>query len=139
MSAISLETFCSVGAEPGPLDRLAAAFGGRDDAFDHIDRDGEADPHAAAGARIDRRIDADKPSVQIDERAARIAGIDRRVGLNEKAVVADAGLRARESRNDALRHRLADAERIADGDDEIADFNRVGIAKLEHGECFVAL
>ena len=33
-----------------------------------------------------------------------------------------------------LRHRLADAERIADGEHEIADLETVGIAELDRGE-----
>ena len=82
----------------------------------------------------------------IDERAAGIAGIDRGVGLDEELVVGDADLGARQRRDDAARHRLPDAERIADGEHEIADFEIVGIADgerrqllivrldLEHGE-----
>ena len=99
--------------------------------FDHIDGNGEADAHAAAGARIDRRIDADQPPPGVDQRAAGIAGIDRRVGLDEEAVVVDADVGARQRRDDALRHALADAERIADGDDEVADLKRVGIAEFD--------
>jgi len=90
------------------------------------------------GTRNDRRIDADQPPVQVDQRAARIARIDRGVGLDEEAVVADADLRARQRRNDALGDGLADAERIADRDDEIADLDRIGVAKLEHRERLVA-
>ena len=52
---------------------------------------------------------------------ARIARIDRRVGLDEELVVGDADLRARERRDDAARHRLADAEGIADGEHQVAD------------------
>src|SRR5215471_14474922 len=100
-----------------------------DDAFDHIDGNGEADPDAAARARVDRGIDADQLAVEIDQSAARIARIDGGVGLNEKAVVADPDLRARERRDDALGDGLPDAERIAHGDDEIADFERVRVAK----------
>src|SRR5208283_4664641 len=92
----------------------------RHHALDHVDRNGEAKPHAAAGPRIDHRIDADEPAVQVDEGAARIARIDRRVRLDEEAVVARADLGAGQRRYDALRHRLADAERVADGDDEVA-------------------
>jgi hypothetical protein len=141
---MSFETFCSAAPSQGRLTavgppRGAPALGGGDDAFHHIDGNGEADADTAARTRIDRRIDADQPPVEIDERAARIARIDRRIRLNEESVVADAGLRARQRRNDALRHRLADAEGIADRDDEIAHFNRVRIAKLEHRESLVAL
>ncbi len=112
---------------------------GRHHALDHVDRNGEAEPHAAAGARIDHRIDADQPAVEIDERAAGIARIDRRVGLDEEAVVARADLGARQRRHDALGHRLSDAERVADGDDEVADLERVRIAHLERRETVAAL
>ncbi len=77
--------------------------------------------------------------VEIDQRAARIAGVDRRVRLDEEAVVAGSDLGARERGDDPLRHRLADAERIADRDDEIADLERVGIAHLEHRKIVAAL
>ena len=136
---MSFVRLCSVAPSHGRLTVLPPLARRDDDALDHVDRNGEADPHAAARARIDHRIDADELAVEIDQRAAGIAGIDRGVGLDEEAVVADADLGARERRNDALRHRLADAERIADGDDEIADLERVGIAKLEHREILAAL
>ena len=138
-SAMSLDDILQVRAEPRPFDRRAAAPRRDDDALDHVDGNREADPHAAARARIDRRIDPDEAPGKIDQRAARIAGIDRGVGLDEETVVVDADLRARERRDDPLRHRLADAERIADREDEIADLDRVGIAELEHRELLVAL
>ena len=43
-------------------------------------------------------------------------------------------MRARERRDDAAGHRLADAERIADGEHEIADLETVRIAELDRGE-----
>ncbi len=69
--------------------------------------------------------------VKIDQRTARIAGIDRGVGLDEELIVGDADLRARHRRDDAMRHGLADAERIADRKHDVADLERVGIAELE--------
>ena len=86
---MSFDTFCSVAPSHGRLTDLPPVQRGGDDALDHVDRNGEADAHAAAGARIDHRIDADEPAVEIDQRAARIAGVDRGVGLDEEAVVAD--------------------------------------------------
>ena len=80
----------------------------------------------------DRRIDPDQPPVDIDQRAAGIAGIDRGVGLDEEAVVRNAGLGARQGRDDALGHGLADAEGIADRQSEVADLDGVGIAQLQH-------
>ena len=70
--------------------------------------------------------------LHVDQRAAGVARIDGGVGLDEELVVGDADLRAREGRDDALRHRLADAERVADGEDEIADLER--LAESPSGE-----
>ena len=70
--------------------------------------------------------------VEIDQRPAEVAGVDRGVGLDEEAEIADPSLRARQRRNDALGDRLADAERISDGDDEVADLQRIRIANFEH-------
>ncbi len=118
---------------------MAAGLGGGEDALDHIDGNGEADAHAAAGARIDRRIDAHEPAPGVDQRAAGIAGVDGGVGLNEEPVVVDADVGARQRRDDALRHALADAEGIAERDDEIADLYRVGIAERDGRKRGVAL
>ena len=62
--------------------------------------------------------------VEVDQRAAGIAGIDGGVGLDEELVVGDADLRARHRRHDAVGHGLADAERIADGEHQVADLQR---------------
>ena len=48
----------------------------------------------------------------VDQRAARVPGIDRRVGLNEVLDAGSSPLRTIGA-DDALRHRLADSERIA--------------------------
>jgi hypothetical protein len=100
----------------------------------HIGRNGKADADRAARFGVDRRVDTDERALHVDQRAARIARIDRRVGLDEEAVVGDADMRARQRRDDPLRHRLADAERIADRQHEIADFERIGIAELQRRE-----
>ena len=62
--------------------------------------------------------------MQVNQRAAGISGIDGRVGLNEIFVIFDgaaeaAALRAHDSHRDGF----ADAERIADGQDYVADFD----------------
>ncbi len=51
----------------------------------------------------------------------------------KKLVVGDAGLGAGERRDDALRHRLADAERVADGEHDVADLEIVRGAELNRG------
>ena len=94
-------------------------------------------PLRAARAREDRGVDADEPAAEIDQRAAGIAGIDGGVGLDEELIVADADLCARDRRDDAVRHGLADAERIADREHQVADLQLVGIAEVEHREALV--
>ena len=76
-------------------------------------------------------------AAKIDQRAARIARIDGGVGLDEELIVGDADLGARHRRDDAVGHGLADGERIADGEHEVADLQRVGIGEFERGEAFV--
>ena len=76
----------------------------------------------------------DELAIHIDQRPARIAGIDGGVGLDEELIVRDADLRPGKRRDDAARHRLPDAEGIADGKDEIADFETVRVGELDDGE-----
>ncbi len=126
-----------LGAEPGPLHRAAAALGrGHDDAH-HVGGNGKADALRAAGAGEDRRIDADQTALHVDQRAAGIARVDRGIGLDEELIVGDADLRARQRRDDALCHRLPDAERIADGEHDVADFERIGIGEVERREALM--
>ena len=74
----------------------------------------------------------------VDQRAARVARIDRRVGLDEEVQVADADPGARLGGDDAAGHGLADAERIADGQHQVAHLDRVGIAEVDEGQAFAA-
>ena len=60
-------------------------------------------------------------AAHVDQRAAGIARVDGRVRLDEELVIGDADLGARQRRDDALRHGLADAEGVADGEHEVAD------------------
>src|SRR5690606_41027338 len=86
-----------------------------------IRRHREADADVAAGWRHDRSVDADQAAIHRDQRAARIARIDRRVGLDEVLVALADQPRAAERADDAVSDRLAEPERVADRDDEIAD------------------
>ena len=126
-----------LGAEPWTLDRGAAALGGGNHHPHHVRRDGEADALRAAGTRIDRGVDADQPAFEIDQGAAGISRIDRGVGLDEELIIGDADLGARYRRDDAVRHRLADAERVADRQHHVADLQLIGIAELQHGKSLV--
>ena len=71
--------------------------------------------------------------LQVDQRAAGIARIDRGVGLDEVLVAQPAQAAAADRRDDARGHRLAEAERIADRDHEIADAQRAGIGQRQRG------
>ena len=91
---------------------------------DHVARDAggdrEADADAAAGRRVDRRVHADDVAVEIERRAARVAAVHRRVDLDEVVIGARADVAAAR-RDDAGRHRAAEAERIADREHPVAD------------------
>ena len=126
-----------LGAEPGPQHGVAAAFGGGHHHPHHVGGNGEADALRAARAREDRGVDADQPAGHIDQRAARITRVDRSIGLDEELIVGDADLRARQSRDDAVRHGLTDAERIADGEHDVAHLERVGIGEIQHRKLLV--
>ena len=97
-------------------------------------RDREADPDVALRCRDDLRIDPDKLSVQVDERAAGVPLVDGRVGLEEVLVAAVANRRSALRADDAHRHRLADAERIANRQHDVADLHLVGVTQRERRE-----
>ena len=65
--------------------------------------------------------------LEVHERAAGVAGVDRRVGLDEVLVAFRVDAGAAERADDAGGDGVAEAERIADRDDEIADFGAIGI------------
>ncbi|ABA51164.1 hypothetical protein BURPS1710b_3679 [Burkholderia pseudomallei 1710b] len=119
------------------LDADPAARDGarRDDALEHVARgrhgDREADAERAARARVDRRIDAEQVAVYVDERAARIARVDRRVGLDEVLERVDAEVVAPERADDPHRDRLADPERVADREHDVAHARLVGAAERD--------
>ena len=98
----------------------------------HVRGNREADADVAVGHRDDLRVDADELALRVDERAAGVAVVDRRIGLQEVfvAAVTHAG-RSTLRADDAHRHRLTDAERIADREHDIADLDRVGVAERQ--------
>ena len=98
-----------------------------------VDRHREAEPLAAGD---DRRVDADDGAGARHERPARVAGIERRVGLNH-VLDQPAGPRAQraaERADDAGRHGVLEAVRVADGDDELSRPQRLRVAELDGGE-----
>ena len=134
LSAISGVTACSRAPSQGRFTVEPPLLAEATTTLHHVGGNGEADALRAAGAREDRGVDADQPPAEIDQRAAGIAGIDGGVGLDEELIVGDADLGARHRRDDAVGHGLADGERIADGEHEVADLQRVGIGEFERRE-----
>ena len=98
--------------------------------------------HKACGIGGDRKADAlrahdhrgvyaDDFAVRRHQRAAGIAGVERRIGLDH-VVDQPAGARAQaaaERRDHAGGHRRFEAERIADGDHQLAALQFLGIAE----------
>ena len=89
---------------------------------DRLARDGEADADRGAGRRDDDRADADHLAVHVEHRPAGVARIDRRVELQEIVERAGAEVAPR-GRDDAGGDRTAQAERIAGGQDPVADLH----------------
>src|SRR5207302_11436117 len=104
------------------------------DAARLVDRNRKADAIETARAAENRGVDADDAAVGVEERAAGIAGIDRGVGLDEIFVALDAEAAAAERADDAAAHRLADAERVADREHDVADLEFVAVAERRGGQ-----
>ena len=115
-----IEPHAQIGPHDGAvLDELVG------DQHHHVDRDGEADAFVAAAGAGDGRVDADHFAAQVQQRPAAVAGVDGGVGLQEvlvvHAVVAQLQVAAALGADDAVGDRVAQAERAADGEHEIAD------------------
>ena len=100
--------------------------------FTVVGRDREGDADRAARRREDRGVDADHIAVDVEGRAAGIALVHRRVDLDEVVIGAGADVAAAR-RDDARRHRAAEAERIADREHPVADARRI-VRKLGERE-----
>ena len=99
-------------------------------------RNGKTDALRAAGLGEDRRVDAGEVAVGIDQCAAGVARVDRRVGLDEVFVVVQAQLVAAGGADDAHGHGLADTERVADGQRNVADTDVVRAADSDRRQVF---
>ena len=97
----------------------------RQDRRGAVDRDREPD---VAGARADRGVDADDLAPRVDQRPAAVPEVDRRVGLD---VVVEARIEElpAEVADDADRHGVLVAERVADREDPLAHPQRRRIAE----------
>ncbi len=101
-----------------------------------VDRDGEADPRAAA---VHRCVDADQLAVDVEQRPAAVARVDRRVGLDEVVVGPALGAdHALDGRDNPGGDGVAQPEGVADGDHRLADHQVVGAAHLHRGEALAA-
>ena len=99
----------------------------RDDAVDGVDGDGEPDARGDTAGADDRGVDADESPGTVEEWAAGVSGIDGGVGLDEVFDVSaiGGGKRSTQRRDDADGERLVEAERIADGENLLADLKIV--------------
>ena len=113
--AADLSIFCEIG----------------EDGFRGVDGNGEADSGALIGAiGCDHGVDADDFAVRVEQRTAGVAGVDGCIGLNgvfngRAAFAADGA----NGGDDAGGHGSAQAERIADGVDLLADIEAGGSGK----------
>ena len=84
----------------------------------------------------DRGVDADDPAAAVDERAAAVAGVQGGVGLDDVVhqVAGDAAQRPAQGADDAGGDGRFEAERAADGDDELADAQLRRVAERGVGQ-----
>ncbi len=97
-----------------------------------VTRNGEADTFAASRLAEDHGVDAYHAPLGVDQRTAGVAGIDGRIRLNigrHVVRVELAGHRAHHSH----RHRIAEPERRAQGEDQLPLLELARIAELEEG------
>jgi hypothetical protein len=98
----------------------------------------KADADRTAGGRNDRGVDTDHLAVEVEQRPARVAAIDGGVGLN--VVVVGAGIDvAVARRDDPGGDRAAEAERVANGDDPLAQPQFFRIPEFHRLERLVGL
>ena len=102
--------------------------------FDVVGGDGEADALEAGVflvGGVDGGVDADDLAEVVDEGAAGVAGVDGGIGLEVVALAIGDGAVA--CGDVAFGDGFAEAEGVADGDGELADFDFVGVAEFEGG------
>ena len=87
-------------------------------------------------ARQDGAVDADELAPEVHQRAAGVARIDGGVGLDEVLVAVRVDAGAPQAADDAGGDGVLQAERIADGDDEVADLELGGVAERHLREAF---
>ena len=95
------------------------------DPLGDMGRDRESDADIAAGRRSDGGVDPDHLALEVEGRTSRIAAVHGRVDLDEIVIGTGADV-APVRGDDPGRHRPAEAERIADRHDPVADARPVG-------------
>src|SRR5699024_5422572 len=122
------------------VDRLAALDQLLRDAHDDVGGDREAHTDRAGGGSLpgdlgDGAVDPDDVAGGVQQRSPRVARVDRRIGLDGGDVGLGAGLprahRALERRDDAGRHRRAEAEGRTDRHDVVPDDDVLGLADVQ--------
>ncbi len=116
-------------AEPAPS-RLAELLQLLDHRRHGVRGRREADADRIAGGGEDRRVDPNDLAVHVEHRAAGIAFVDGCVRL-DVIVVGTLVDVAVTRRDDALRHRAAETEGIADREHPIADARLVAVAEFD--------
>src|SRR4051794_21657353 len=101
----------------------------------HVDWHREADADIAACGRKDSRVDADQLTAKVDGSAARGARGYCRVGLDELLVAFLTETGATQRTHEARGHGLPEPERVADGDDEVTDFEPIAVAHRDCLDC----
>src|SRR5215467_8986367 len=122
-------------AEPATRDLPVA-----DDLLEHGpgDRNGdrETDALRTSARRKNHAVDADQIAARVDQCAAGIAEIDCGIGLNEILEGVDAEMIAAERADDAMRDRVAKAERVAEREHRIADLHAVQRSQRDGWKAF---
>src|SRR5204863_2537226 len=95
-----------------------------------VHRHGETNALVAAAVTEDGGVDANQSPFRIDERATGITRVNGRVGLNHVFVIETQAATTRGA-DDAARDGLADAERIANREHHIADFELVTVREFD--------
>ncbi len=103
------------------------------DRLDHVGRDGETDSHVP-GSSDDGGIDTNELAPGGHQCAPGITGVDGGIGLDEVLVALDAEVGTSQGTDDAVGHRLAQAEGIADGHHKITHFQAFRVGQGQLGE-----
>ena len=103
----------------------------REHIADDVAGGGKADSLAAAGLRVNQRIDANEPPLGVNQCPPAVAGIDGRVGLDVDHRIIRGQL-PRDGADDAQAHRRLEPERAAERQHDLAGPQRVRVTERQH-------